>query len=83
MNEQRGLTAVRKVGLPPLLKAIAVRKAGLPTLLAFFIGLVTLAATTSAQRTSTPALTITTEPNAIVWLDEIRRGTTDATGKLA
>jgi len=27
-------------------------------------------------------LTITTEPNAIVWIDEIRRGTTDATGKL-
>jgi tetratricopeptide (TPR) repeat protein len=69
MNEHRGLTAVRKVGLP--------------TLLAVFIGLVTLAATTSAQRTSTPALTITTEPNAIIWLDEIRRGTTDASGKLA
>src|SRR5690348_17002862 len=30
-----------------------------------------------------PALTITTEPNAIVWIDEIRRGTTDASGKLA
>ncbi len=29
------------------------------------------------------ALTITTEPNAIVWIDEIRRGTTDATGKLS
>ena len=29
------------------------------------------------------ALTITTEPNAIVWIDEIRRGTTDASGKLA
>jgi tetratricopeptide (TPR) repeat protein len=28
-------------------------------------------------------LTITTEPNAIVWIDEIRRGTTDASGKLA
>jgi len=27
-------------------------------------------------------LTITTEPNAIVWVDEIRRGTTDASGKL-
>ena len=33
--------------------------------------------------TSTPALTITTEPNAVVWIDEIRRGTTDASGKLA
>ena len=29
------------------------------------------------------ALTITTEPNAIVWIDEVRRGTTDASGKLA
>lgn len=27
-------------------------------------------------------LTITSEPNAIVWIDEIRRGTTDASGKL-
>lgn len=30
-----------------------------------------------------PALVITTEPNAIVWIDEVRRGTTDASGKLA
>jgi tetratricopeptide (TPR) repeat protein len=28
------------------------------------------------------ALTITSEPNAIVWIDEIRRGITDASGKL-
>jgi tetratricopeptide (TPR) repeat protein len=28
------------------------------------------------------ALTITSEPNAIVWIDEIRRGTTDSSGKL-
>jgi tetratricopeptide (TPR) repeat protein len=28
------------------------------------------------------SLSITTEPNAIVWIDEIRRGTTDASGKL-
>ncbi|HEX7771516.1 MAG TPA: tetratricopeptide repeat protein [Pyrinomonadaceae bacterium] len=27
-------------------------------------------------------VTITTEPNAIVWIDELRRGTTDASGKL-
>lgn len=32
---------------------------------------------------SAPALTITTEPNAAVWIDEIRRGTTDAAGKLS
>jgi tetratricopeptide (TPR) repeat protein len=42
-----------------------------------------------AQRKPIPAsnaahaLTIVTEPNAIVWLDEIRRGTTDTVGKLA
>jgi Flp pilus assembly protein TadD len=34
-----------------------------------------------APATSQP-LTITTEPNAIVWIDEIRRGTTDAAGNL-
>ena len=28
------------------------------------------------------AITITSEPNAIVWIDEIRRGTTDPSGKL-
>jgi tetratricopeptide (TPR) repeat protein len=28
------------------------------------------------------SLTIATEPNAIVWIDEVRRGVTDATGKL-
>jgi len=28
------------------------------------------------------SLTITTEPNAIVWIDEIRRGATDDSGKL-
>lgn len=44
-------------------------------------------AASSQQRKATgrPALqtiTITSEPNAIVWLDDIRRGTTDATGKL-
>ena len=40
------------------------------------------------QRQATPAanaartLTVVTEPNAIVWIDEIRRGTTDGSGKL-
>lgn len=32
---------------------------------------------------SSPSLTIQSEPNAIVWLDEIRRGVTDSSGKLA
>jgi tetratricopeptide (TPR) repeat protein len=36
----------------------------------------------SAQSTATRTITVVTEPNAIVWLDEIRRGVTDATGKL-
>ncbi len=42
-----------------------------------------------AQRKPIPApnsgraLAIVSEPNAIVWLDEIRRGTTDAAGKLS
>jgi tetratricopeptide (TPR) repeat protein len=31
---------------------------------------------------STRTLTILTEPGAIVWLDDVRRGTTDTTGKL-
>ena len=40
------------------------------------------------RRTSTKSLpssgsvTITTEPNAIIWLNEIRRGVTDASGRL-
>ena len=41
--------------------------------------LLVVSVTTGAQ---TP-LVITTEPNAIVWIDEIRRGTTDASGKLS
>lgn len=28
-------------------------------------------------------LVVTTEPNAIVWIDDVRRGTTDAAGKLS
>lgn len=32
---------------------------------------------------SAQQLVITTEPNAIVWIDEVRRGTTDASGKLS
>ena len=68
--------AVRKVGLPPLLTVDIASLA--------IWALITLASTSLAQGTqSSPALTITTEPNAIVWLDEIRRGTADAAGKLA
>ena len=45
----------------------------------FAVLLVFVAPAIHAQTT----LTVTTEPNAIVWIDEIRRGTTDASGKLA
>lgn len=41
--------------------------------------LLVVSVTTNAQR----PLVITTEPNAIVWIDEIRRGTTDASGKIS
>ena len=37
---------------------------------------------TRAQ-SSQPALIVTTEPNAIVWIDEVRRGTTDPEGRLS
>src|SRR5690349_23224534 len=47
--------------------------------LAVVVALLFLAAQATRAQT---ALTITTEPNAIVWIDEIRRGTTDASGKL-
>ena len=36
-----------------------------------------------AAQSSAPALVITTQPNAAVWIDEIRRGTTDASGQLS
>jgi tetratricopeptide (TPR) repeat protein len=36
----------------------------------------------SSPAVSTRSLVIQTEPNAIVWIDEIRRGVTDASGKL-
>ena len=45
-----------------------------------FLCLLVLAFVVHAQPA---ALTITTEPNAAVWIDDVRRGTTDASGKLA
>lgn len=57
-----------------------------------FVGMVLIAwaGTVLAQQRSaggglqsTRTLTVLTEPGAIVWLDEIRRGTTDTNGKLA
>jgi Tfp pilus assembly protein PilF len=37
---------------------------------------------TQGPAKSSSVLTITTEPNAIIWVDEIRRGVTDASGRL-
>jgi tetratricopeptide (TPR) repeat protein len=55
-----------------------------PVALAAFLLLAALASVTG-QGGSAPAgrtLTVVTEPAAIVWVDEIRRGTTDENGKL-
>lgn len=38
--------------------------------------------TAVSSRAVSVSLTINTEPNAIIWIDEIRRGVTDASGKL-
>jgi lipopolysaccharide biosynthesis regulator YciM len=37
----------------------------------------------TAASPTVAALIVTTEPNSIIWIDEVRRGTTDASGKLA
>lgn len=36
----------------------------------------------AAALPSSRSLTVTTQPNAIIWINEIRRGVTDATGRL-
>src|SRR5256885_5800937 len=36
----------------------------------------------AATSTATRPITVRTEPDAIVWLDDVRRGTTDASGAL-
>lgn len=38
---------------------------------------------TPKARNASASLTITTEPNAIVWIDEVRRGATDTSGVIA
>jgi len=50
-----------------------------------FAALLLFASLAAGQATRTPpiALTVTTEPNAIIWIDEVRRGSTDASGKLS
>jgi tetratricopeptide (TPR) repeat protein len=60
-----------------------------PVLLAIFILLVLSTAPKARSqepapdRTAAVALVITSEPSAIVWIDEVRRGSTDASGKLS
>ena len=64
-------------------KALFVR--GIVTAILFSVALsfAPVSAQRPARNSSTAAaLTIITGPNAIVWLDEIRRGTTDASGRL-
>src|ERR1043166_4833476 len=61
-----------------------VRVSGLVLLVVFFSHSL-IAQRRTNQTTNSPAtraLTIVTEPGAIIWLDEIRRGTTDGSGKL-
>lgn len=50
-----------------------------------FAALLLFASSAAGQATRTPpiALTVTTEPNAVIWIDDIRRGSTDASGKLS
>jgi tetratricopeptide (TPR) repeat protein len=51
----------------------------------FIVALLTVTTiNVSGQRPSpTRSLTIVSEPNAVVWIDEIRRGATDSRGRLA
>ncbi|MCA1625127.1 MAG: tetratricopeptide repeat protein [Acidobacteria bacterium] len=46
--------------------------------------LITFAVNSAAQKSAlqTRTITVISEPNAIVWLDDVKRGTTDANGKL-
>ena len=72
--------------LPLAVKVLEMKlKIGLAGLL-----LIACGALAPAQRRPNPdsggnerILTVVTEPNVIVWIDEIRRGTTDAGGTLA
>ena len=71
---------------PPAVNVLEMKlKIGLAGLL-----LIACSDVASAQRRPSPdpggnerTLTVVTEPNAVVWIDEIRRGTTDTGGTLA
>src|SRR5262245_21792496 len=42
-----------------------------------------LSVTASAQKSTLRSITVMTEPNALVWIDDVNYGKTDADGKLA
>lgn len=49
----------------------------------FLFGIIALSSIlVSAQTNQTKTIVITTEPNAIIWINEVRFGTTDADGKM-
>ena len=50
--------------------------------LALFVLLPGSAPSIAQRRPAVSSVTITTQPNAIIWFDEIRRGATDASGRL-
>src|SRR3989442_753958 len=75
--------------LPKTVKLFMGFKGSLPVLVAMVVSLAPTiygqkrSDARSLSRSSTrTSLTIQTEPNATVWLDDIRRGVTDTTGKL-
>ncbi|MGI8898984.1 MAG: tetratricopeptide repeat protein [Pyrinomonadaceae bacterium] len=69
-----------RFGFPAVLVLIAMA----PVLVAVLLFTNTVSAQRPARTTkaSTRIITIKAEPNSIVWIDEIRRGVTDASGKL-
>lgn len=75
----------RESGSSRFLSPRAIFRVGVAlVLMALFLSVDSVFAQRSASTLSpTPrTLTITSEPNAIVWIDEIRRGVTDASGTL-
>ena len=56
--------------------------ASLTALILFVQPAVAQRRSTVGSQPATSPLVITTEPNAVIWIDEIRRGVTDASGRL-
>src|SRR5215204_5240767 len=57
-----------------------IKKLTTTVLFCVILGVLTLAA--AAQKSSLRSLTVITEPNALVWIDDVNYGKTDAGGKL-